>query len=76
MLINVIMPTIVGILTFISMINTTFKSLKADCCHFAFISMIKTSEFESKKKSIFQHLELLLAVEISSSFELSMKNVL
>ena len=29
MLINVKMPTIVGILTFISMINTTSKSLKA-----------------------------------------------
>ena len=29
MLINVKMPTIVGILTFISMINTTFESLKA-----------------------------------------------
>ena len=28
-LINVKMPTIVGILTFISMINTTFESLKA-----------------------------------------------
>ena len=27
MLVNVKMPTIVGILTFISMINTTFKSL-------------------------------------------------
>ena len=29
MLINVKIPTIVGILTFISMINTTFDSLKA-----------------------------------------------
>ena len=29
MLINVKMPTIVGILTFISMINTTSESLKA-----------------------------------------------
>ena len=29
MLINVKMPTIVGILTFISMINTTYGSLKA-----------------------------------------------
>ena len=29
MLINVKMPTIVGILTFISMINTTLESLKA-----------------------------------------------
>ena len=28
MLINVKMPTIVGILTFISMINTTYESLK------------------------------------------------
>ena len=29
MLINVIMPIIVGILTFVSMINTTYESLKA-----------------------------------------------
>ena len=29
MLINVKMPTIVGILTFISVINTTYRSLKA-----------------------------------------------
>ena len=29
MLINVKMPTIIGILTFISVINTTFESLKS-----------------------------------------------
>ena len=40
MLINVKMPTIVGILTFISMINTTYERLKARhffiCCYFSF----------------------------------------
>ena len=42
-LINVKMPTIVGILTFISMINTTYMSLKAKrkpfpFKHFSFMS--------------------------------------
>ena len=34
MLINVKMPTIVGILTFISMINTTSENLKANSIYF------------------------------------------
>ena len=35
MLINVKMPTIVGILTFISMITTEYESLKAKFQHFS-----------------------------------------
>ena len=45
MLINVKMPTIVGILTFISMINTTSKRLKARhfyiCPYFKFYVQLK-----------------------------------
>ena len=45
LLINVKMPTIVGILTFISMINTTSKSLKARKVfilqHFSFYEHLK-----------------------------------
>ena len=45
MLINVIMPTIVGILTFISMINTQFESLKGRKVfvfqHFIFYEQLK-----------------------------------
>ena len=45
MLINVKMPTIVGILTLISMINTTSESLKArkDCIfqHYSFHEYLK-----------------------------------
>ena len=45
MLINVKMPTIVGILTLISMINTTSDSLKARkifiCKHFCFYQQLK-----------------------------------
>ena len=45
MLINVKMPTIVGILTFISLINTTSESLKArngfDFQHFNFCEQLK-----------------------------------
>ena len=45
MLINVKMPTVVGILTFISMINTTFENLKArKVCsfqHFRFKEQLK-----------------------------------
>ena len=39
MLINVKMPTIVGILTFISMINTTSERLKARKVYFLTFSM-------------------------------------
>ena len=45
MFINVKMPTFVGILTFISMINTTFESLKARKVfifqHFSFYEQLK-----------------------------------
>ena len=45
LLINVKMPTIVGILTFISMINTTFERLKARnisiCQYFSFCEQLK-----------------------------------
>ena len=45
LLINVKMPTIVGILTFMSMINTTFNSLKARkvfiCQHFSFYEQLQ-----------------------------------
>ena len=45
MLINVKMPTIVGILTFISMINTTSERLKARnyfvCQYFSFYEQLK-----------------------------------
>ena len=45
LLINVKMPTIVGILTFISMINTTSVRLKARnfffCLHFSFFEQLK-----------------------------------
>ena len=45
LLINVKMPTIVGILTFISMINTTFERLKARnffiCPYFSFYKQLK-----------------------------------
>ena len=45
LLINVKMPTIVGILTFISMINTTSEILKARnfiCRHFCFYEQFKS----------------------------------
>ena len=42
LLINVKMPTIVGILTFISMINTTSERLKArNCRFFSFYEQLK-----------------------------------
>ena len=45
MLINVKMPTIVGILTFISMINATYERLKArnvfKCRYFSFYEHLK-----------------------------------
>ena len=45
LLINVKMPTIVGILTFISMINTTFERLKVRnffiCQYFSFYEQLK-----------------------------------
>ena len=45
LLINVKMPTIVGILTFISMINTTYESLKARnffiCRYLSFYEQLK-----------------------------------
>ena len=45
LLINVKMPTIVGILTFISMINTTSEGLKAEhffiCLDFSFYEQLK-----------------------------------
>ena len=45
LLINVKMPTIVGILTFISMINTTYERLKAIlfliCRYFSFYEQLK-----------------------------------
>ena len=45
LLINVKMPTIVGILTFISMINTTSERLKArnffNCQYFSFYEQLK-----------------------------------
>ena len=47
LLINVKMPTIVGILTFISMINNTFESLKARKVfiqeHFSFYDKLEIS---------------------------------
>ena len=43
LLINVKMPTIVGILTFISMINTTSESLKARNFSFVGILVFMTS---------------------------------
>ena len=43
LLINVKMPTIVGILTFISMINTTYERLKGIVGILTFISMINTT---------------------------------
>ena len=43
MLINVKMPTSVGILTFISMINKTFESLKARKALVFSISVLMTS---------------------------------
>ena len=47
MLINVKMPTIVGILTFISMINTTSERPKARnffiCLYFSFYEQLKLS---------------------------------
>ena len=46
LLINVKMPTIVGILTFISRINTTFNSLKAsDSIIFQNISYLSSGNF-------------------------------
>ena len=48
MLINVKMPTIVGILTFISMINTTYESLKV------------RKEFIFKFFSCYEHLILFV----------------
>ena len=45
LLINVKMPTIIGILTFISMINTTSERLKArhffNCQYFSFYEQLK-----------------------------------
>ena len=45
LLINVKMPTIIGILTFINMINTTFERLKARnffiCRYFSFYEQLK-----------------------------------
>ena len=47
MLINVKMPTIVGILTLISMINTSSKSLKArEIYMFQYFSFYEQSEFQ------------------------------
>ena len=43
LLINVKMPTIVGILTFISMINTTFERLKAKISLFVSILVFMSS---------------------------------
>ena len=40
LLINVEMPTLVGILTFISMINTTFEGLKQDTSLFVGILVL------------------------------------
>ena len=37
LLMNIIMPTIVGILSYISMINTTSESLKARSLHFHYL---------------------------------------
>ena len=44
-LINVKMPTIVGVLTFISMINTTSERLKA-CRTYSFVSILLLRAFE------------------------------
>ena len=45
LLINVKMPTVVGILTFISMINTTYERLKArtffNCRYFSFYEQLE-----------------------------------
>ena len=55
LLINVKMPTIVGILTFICMINTTSERLKARnffiCRYFSFYEQMKFRAQLSMKKS-------------------------
>ena len=60
MLINVKMPTVVGILTFISMINITFESLKASKClivqHFSFYEQLKVCSAELSMKKSFKTL--------------------
>ena len=61
LLINVKMPTIVGILTCISRINTAYESLKQKRLHFQ-LNFIKHESFEARKVFIF-------SVEISCSFE-------
>ena len=54
MLINVKMPTIVGILTFISLIDTTFEGLKA------------SSFFDFQNFSFYELLKFLCSVELST----------
>ena len=55
LLINVILPTFVGILTFISMINTTSERFKARnslfCWYFSFYEQLKFHAQLSMKKS-------------------------
>ena len=49
LLINVKMPTIVGILTFISMINTSYESLKArNSYHFQHFSFYEDLKFHAQ----------------------------
>ena len=54
LLVNVKMPTAVGILTFISLINTTSDSLKASklliCQHFSFYEQLEFHAELSLKK--------------------------
>ena len=48
MLINVKMPTIVGILTFISTINTTYESLKARKAYFSAFKFYEQFKFHAQ----------------------------
>ena len=56
MLINVKMPTVVGILTFISMINTTSESVKARKVfifqHFSFYEQLVSCSVELSLKKV------------------------
>ena len=72
LLINVKMPTIVGILTFISMINTTYERLKGIVGILTFISMINTTSERLKGRNFFiifyKQLNILCSVEHEKSF--------
>ena len=66
LLINVKMPTIVGILTFISMINTTSERLKARnffiCLYFSFYERLKFRAQLSWAWKKFYNLEAILSI--------------